>query len=92
MIVVAWCKMLFFCSFYRVISFKMLYFANSNKYNAIMLEDFCMDKKKLTREEALRRWNASKELKRKMSEKLERLVRESCKGRDDNGTVSVEGW
>lgn len=30
-----------------------------------MLEDFCMDKKKLTREEALRRWNASKELKRK---------------------------
>ena len=57
-----------------------------------MLEDFCMDKKKLTREEALRRWNASKELKRKMSEKLERLVRESCKGRDDNGTVSVEVW
>ena len=53
---------------------------------------FCMDKKKLTREEALRRWNASKELKRKMSEKLERLVRESCKGRDDNGTVSVEVW
>ena len=75
MIVVAWCKLLFFCSFYRVISFKMLYFANSNKYNAIMLEDFCMDKKK-----------------RKMSEKLERLVRESCKGRDDNGTVSVEVW
>ena len=47
-----------------------------------MLEDFYMDKKKLTREEALR----------KMSEKLERLVRESCKGRDDNGTVSVEVW
>lgn len=57
-----------------------------------MLEDFCMDKKKLTCEEALRRWNASKELKRKMSEKLEHLVRESCKGRDDNGTVSVEVW
>lgn len=57
-----------------------------------MLEDFYMDKKKLTREEALRRWNASKELKRKMSEKLERLVRESCKGRNDNGTVSVEVW
>ncbi|WP_419515409.1 protein tyrosine phosphatase [Leyella stercorea] len=57
-----------------------------------MLEDFYMDKKKLTREEALRRWNVSKELKRKMSEKLERLVRESCKGRDDNGTVSVEVW
>ena len=84
--------MLFFSSFYRVISFKMLYFANNNKYNAIMLEDFCMDKKKLTREEALRRWTASKELKRKMSAKLERLVRESCKGRDDNGTVSVEVW
>lgn len=57
-----------------------------------MLEDFYMDKNKLTREEALRRWNASKELKRKMSEKLERLVRESCKRRDDNGTVSVEVW
>ena len=29
-----------------------------------------MDRIKLTREEALRRWKASKELKRKMSEKL----------------------
>lgn len=38
-----------------------------------------MEGMKLTREEALRRWNASKELKRKMSEKLEHLVRESCK-------------
>ena len=32
---------------------------------------------KLTREEALRRWNASKETKRKMVEKLETLVRNS---------------
>ena len=34
-----------------------------------------MDTTKLTREEALRRWNASKENKRKMVEKLENLVR-----------------
>ena len=33
-----------------------------------------MDTTKLTREEALRRWNASKENKRKMVEKLENLV------------------
>ena len=32
-----------------------------------------MDKTKLTREEALRRWEASKETKRKMLEKLENL-------------------
>lgn len=32
-----------------------------------------MDKTKLTREEALRRWKASKEIKRKMMEKLENL-------------------
>ena len=37
-----------------------------------------MDTTKLTREEALRRWNASKETKRKMVEKLETLVRNSC--------------
>ena len=34
-----------------------------------------MDTTKLTREEALRRWNASKETKRTMVEKLEILVR-----------------
>lgn len=32
-----------------------------------------MDKTKLTREEALRRWKASKETKHKMMEKLENL-------------------
>ena len=32
-----------------------------------------MDKTQLTREEALRRWKASKETKRKMLEKLENL-------------------
>ena len=32
-----------------------------------------MDKTKLTREEALRRWKAFKEIKRKMMEKLENL-------------------
>ena len=34
-----------------------------------------MNTTKLTREDALRRWNASKETKRKMVEKLETLVR-----------------
>ena len=37
-----------------------------------------MNTTKLTREEALRRWNASKETKCKMVEKLETLVRNSC--------------
>ena len=37
-----------------------------------------MNRTKITREEALRRWNASKETKRKMVEKLETLVRNSC--------------
>ena len=37
-----------------------------------------MNTTKLTREEALRRWNASKETKRKIVEKLETLVRNSC--------------
>ena len=37
-----------------------------------------MNTTKLTREEALRRWNASMETKRKMVEKLETLVRNSC--------------
>ena len=37
-----------------------------------------MNTTKLTREEALRRWNASRETKRKMVEKLETLVRNSC--------------
>ena len=42
-----------------------------------------MNTTKLTREEALRRWNASKETKRKMVEKLETLVRKSCRERGD---------
>ena len=37
-----------------------------------------MNTTKITREEALRRWNASKETKRKMVEKLETVVRNSC--------------
>lgn len=37
-----------------------------------------MNTTKITREEALRRWNASKETKRKMVEKLETLARNSC--------------
>ena len=46
-----------------------------------------MEGMKLTREKALRRWNASKELKRKMSEKLEHLVRERCKDIADNNSL-----
>lgn len=42
-----------------------------------------MNTTKITREEALRRWNASKETKRKMVEKLETLVRNSCLERGD---------
>ena len=42
-----------------------------------------MNTTKLTREETLRRWNASKETKRKMVEKLETLVRNSCLERGD---------
>ena len=37
-----------------------------------------MDTTNLTREEALHRWNASKETKRKMVEKLDTLIRNSC--------------
>ena len=48
-----------------------------------------MDRIKLTREEALRRWKASKELKRKMSEKLEQLVRDSCKVQTDNNSINL---
>ena len=42
-----------------------------------------MNTTKLTRAETLRRWNASKETKRKMVEKLETLVRNSCLARGD---------
>ena len=42
-----------------------------------------MNTTKLTREESLRRWNASKETKRKMVEKLETLARNSCLERGD---------
>ena len=42
-----------------------------------------MNTTKITREEALRHWNASKETKRKMVEKLETLARNSCLERGD---------
>ena len=51
-----------------------------------------MDTTKLTREEALRRWNASKESKRKMVEKLEKLVRKSCLERTGKEPIGVEVW
>ncbi len=51
-----------------------------------------MDTIKMTREEAVRRWNASKETKRKMVEKLERLVRNSCLERTGKEPTGVEVW
>ena len=51
-----------------------------------------MDTTKLTREEALRRWNASKETKRKMVEKVETLVRNSCLERTGKEPIGIEVW
>ena len=51
-----------------------------------------MDTTKLTREEALRRWNASKENKRKMVEELENLVRKSYLERTGNAHTGEGVW
>lgn len=51
-----------------------------------------MNTTKLTREEALHRWNASKETKRKMVEKLETLVRNSCLERTGKEPIGIEVW
>ena len=40
----------------------------------------------------LHRWNASKENKRKMVEKLENLVRKSCLERTGKEPIGVEVW
>ena len=48
-----------------------------------------MDKIKITREEALRRWNSAKETKRRMVERLEVLARESYKDQSGTGDRSV---
>lgn len=47
---------------------------------------------KITREEAILRWKASRETKRKMVEKLERLVRDSCLERTGKQPLGVEIW
>ena len=49
-----------------------------------------MDKIKITREEALRRWNSAKETKRRMVERLEALARESYKDQTGEYPVEVE--
>ena len=49
-----------------------------------------MDKIKITREEALRRWNSAKETKRRMVERLEALARESYKNQTGEYPVEVE--
>lgn len=46
----------------------------------------------MTREEALRRWNAALATKRSMVKKLERLVKDSCKERTGEDVVEVEVW
>jgi len=51
-----------------------------------------MTTKKMTREEALKRWNAAKATKRKMMDKLEKLARESYKERTGEYPISVEVW
>ena len=51
-----------------------------------------MDKIKITREEALRRWNSAKETKRRMVERLEVLARESYKDQTGEYPVEVEVW
>ena len=51
-----------------------------------------MDTTKLTREEALGGWKASMETKRKMVEKLETLVRNSCLERTGKEPIRIEVW
>ena len=51
-----------------------------------------MDKIKITREEALRRWNSALETKRRMAERLEMLARESYKEQTGEYPVGVEVW
>ena len=51
-----------------------------------------MTTNKMTREEALKRWNAAKATKRKMMDKLEALARESYKERTGEYPISVEVW
>lgn len=47
---------------------------------------------KITREEAIRRWKASKETKRKMAERLEQLVRDSYFKRTGKEPIGIETW
>ena len=47
---------------------------------------------RMTREEALRRWNNAKATKRKMMERLEKLARERYKERTGEYPVAIEVW
>lgn len=49
-----------------------------------------MDKVKITREEAIRRWNTAKETKRRMLERFETLARESYKEQTGEYPVGVD--
>lgn len=49
-----------------------------------------MDKVKITKEEAIRRWNTAKETKRRMLERLETLARESYNEQTGEYDVGVD--
>ena len=61
-------------------------------FAACLINQAAMDKIKITREEAIRRWNLAKETKRRMVEKLEALSRESYKEKTGEYPVGVEVW
>ena len=61
-------------------------------FAACLINQAAMDKMKITREEAIRRWNLAKETKRRMVEKLEALARESYKEQTGEYPVGVEVW
>ena len=50
------------------------------------------EKTKLTREEALRRWKASKETKCRLMAKLEGLVRDNYQEKTGKEPLMVEKW
>ncbi|MGM9709315.1 MAG: protein tyrosine phosphatase [Prevotella sp.] len=51
-----------------------------------------MSKIKITREEAQRRWNSALETKRRMTERLETMARESYKEQTGEYPAGVEIW
>lgn len=77
------------CSFSFLVSSKKCIFA---KKEYIKNKVKAMETKKVTREEAIRRWNAAKEGKRNLMAKLETLVRKSYKERTGKEPLIIETW